>query len=626
MFKIAARLLLVAATLLAANASEAAYNQVFMGYGHACVITTAGALRCWGENDYGQLGDGTTVASATPVDVKGLPGPVVNVALGLAYTCAALADGSAYCWGLNSVGQLGNGEGRIWTLTPPGPVKALAGRVVSLTAGDSHACALLGDGSVQCWGEDASGQFGEGVSFGFTPVTVRNVSGATSIGAGATGTCAVSAGRLSCWPGGATTLCAGGDSVAPFIPVPPPFGSSCAAAIDPAPRVVRDGVLFVAGACVVDQIGAICPASIADISGVAQLASGSNHACALMATGAVKCWGDNSAGQLGDGTVAAHKSPRDVPLLASGVVSLAADGGRTCAVTREGELKCWGDAVHLTPTDFPWPQAGANYQGMWWASPGGSESGWGLDIAHQGDKLFMTWFTFDLDGSPMWLSMPDGAKVREGVYSGALYRTTGPDLHSPTFDPSRVANVEVGSATLAFSDASNGLFTYTVYGITQSKPVTRFVFASPLPRCGAEMPTASLVGMNFTGLWWRATEAGWGLGIAQEGNVLVAIWFAYDESGKGQWLILSRGIGINQSTAAGAPIRTFYGDVHRATKGPPFNAEPWDSSKVVFAPAGYANIMFEGNANGRISYTVDGRTGSKALTRTVFADPASICR
>jgi len=120
--------------------------------------------------------------------------------------------------------------------------------------------------------------------------------------------------------------------------------------------------------------------------------------------------------------------------------------------------------------------AATNYQDLWWASPAGSESGWGVNITHEGDTIFATWFTYDVDKSPMWLVVTAG-KTSPGMYSGTLYRTTGPAFNSVPFNPASVMNTAVGQATFTFADGNNATFAYTVNGVAQNKAITREIFA-----------------------------------------------------------------------------------------------------------------------------------------------------
>ena len=120
--------------------------------------------------------------------------------------------------------------------------------------------------------------------------------------------------------------------------------------------------------------------------------------------------------------------------------------------------------------------AATNYQDLWWASPAGSESGWGVNLTHEGDTIFATWFTYDVDKSPMWLVVT-AVKTSPGMYSGTLYRTTGPAFNSVPFNPANVMSTAVGQATFTFADGNNATFAYTVNGVAQNKAITREIFA-----------------------------------------------------------------------------------------------------------------------------------------------------
>src|SRR5712664_4937581 len=188
----------------------------------------------------------------------------------------------------------------------------------------------------------------------------------------------------------------------------------------------------------------------------------------------------------------------------------------------------------------PLAQMQPSYQGLWWKSPAGSESGWGVNITHQGSILFATWFTYAADGSGMWLVMPslmgtaeyeDSGYYGYGMmftgfrYSGDLYRTTGPAWDSATFDATRVHAEPVGTATFRFSNANNGTFEYALNGISQSKSITRQEF-SRMPAC--ELGGTPGAEPKSQDLWWRSpagSESGWGLNIAHQGDIVFATWF-----------------------------------------------------------------------------------------------------
>jgi len=105
-----------------------------------------------------------------------------------------------------------------------------------------------------------------------------------------------------------------------------------------------------------------------------------------------------------------------------------------------------------------------NYEGVWWNSPPNSESGWGINLTHQGDAIFVSWFTYDVSGQGWWLSMTAN-KTAEGIYSGTLIETAGPAFSADPFDPAKVTRTQVGSGTLTFRDLDSGTFSFTLDGV-----------------------------------------------------------------------------------------------------------------------------------------------------------------
>ncbi|MBX3714730.1 MAG: hypothetical protein KF738_01900 [Burkholderiales bacterium] len=257
-----------------------------------------------------------------------------------------------------------------------------------------------------------------------------------------------------------------------------------------------------------------------------------------------------------------------------------------------------------------------NVQGLWWKSPAGSESGWGVNLTQQGDILFATWFTYDTDGRGLWLVMPAGAKGAGNSWSGTLYRTTGPAFNAVPFNPAQVVATEVGTATFTFTDGDNGTFAWVVNGVSQSKPITRQVFSPTQPACAVGGAAGS--SPNYRALWWTpgGAESGWGLNVDHQGDILFATWFTYDADGRGLWLV------------APALVRTgsgYAGALYRTT-GPAFSANPWNGGAVVATEVGTASLAFADADTGTFTYTYAGVTQSKPITRQAFATPATVCR
>ena len=268
-----------------------------------------------------------------------------------------------------------------------------------------------------------------------------------------------------------------------------------------------------------------------------------------------------------------------------------------------------------TPSSSQPPATSTSYQGLWWASPANSESGWGLNITHQGDILFMTWFTYDTAGNGMWLVMSSGNRTAPGTYSGPLYRTRGPAYNRVPWTGA-VTVEQVGTATFTFSGASNGTFAYTVDGFSQTKAIERQVYSSPVPTClvgGTAGATPS-----YQDLWWASpanSESGWGLNITHQGDILFMTWFTYDTAGNGMWLVMSNG----NRTAPG----TYSGPLYR-TRGPAYNRVPWTGA-VTVEQVGTATFTFSGAGNGTFAYTVDGFSQTKAITRQAYSSPLTAC-
>lgn len=193
-------------------------SQISVGGFQACALLTAGTVKCWGANAHGELGDGTNYDSSVPVAVAGLLGRVEQIASGWDHSCAVLTGGTVKCWGDNDFGQLGDGtDYDSWV-----PVSVIALRQVKqIVAGNGYTCALVADGKVRCWGLDASGQLGDGRHVdAWTPQAVAKITGAVQISAGDTTACALAAGdEVLCWGDGTFGALGNGKSVDSSTPL-----------------------------------------------------------------------------------------------------------------------------------------------------------------------------------------------------------------------------------------------------------------------------------------------------------------------------------------------------------------------------------------------------------------------
>jgi predicted dienelactone hydrolase len=257
-----------------------------------------------------------------------------------------------------------------------------------------------------------------------------------------------------------------------------------------------------------------------------------------------------------------------------------------------------------------------NYGGLWWNAPPGSESGWGIDLAHQGDVIFAAWFTYDETGSALWLVMT-AYKTTDGVYSGTLYRTTGPPYSAFSFDPSLVTRTVVGMGTLTFTGPNDGTFNYTVGGITQTKSITREIYGA-LPTCTFGSQPNLALATNYQDLWWNPSESGWGISLTQQSNIIYAVWFTYDrQQGTPLWVAAT-------ATPTSQP-GVYAGTLYR-TSGPAFSTVPFDPAHVTRMPVGSATFTFADGNNASFAYELFGISQIKNITREVFQDPGTVCQ
>jgi alpha-tubulin suppressor-like RCC1 family protein len=278
-------------------------KSIASGDEHSCALISDGTVMCWGKNEFGQLGDGTTENRDSPVIVQGLA-RVKELTAGWGHTCALTVAGAVRCWGYNQNGELGNG--RTDNSSRPADVSRFSSGATAIAAGDDHTCATTEDGAVLCWGWNASGQLGNGTADSISvPSAVQGLSGkAVAVAAGWGHTCALTAeGGVQCW--GANESGQLGNN------------SAAASAAKPV-RVTGMG------------------------KGAESLTAKGGHSCVRMETGAVMCWGDNTYGQLGDGTAVDRRVPVAVTGLMKNVSAVAAGGNHTCAIVDKGGVMCWG--------------------------------------------------------------------------------------------------------------------------------------------------------------------------------------------------------------------------------------------------------------------------------------------
>lgn len=336
------------------------YSKLSLGQNHSCGITTGGVLKCWGLNSAGQLGDGTVADKYSPTVI--ISSNVTDIAVGTYHGCAINA-GTLQCWGANMYGQLGNGSTST-SLTP----STVGGSIDSVAAGMNHTCAVLSDGSMKCWGHNLYSQIGTGKedvvkTMSLVETAYAEVSQSENHACGLT-----TSGAVRCW--GANSYGQVGDGTqhtrsSPVLIIPNNVAQIATGAYGSC-AVLTNGKLQCWGYNINGRLGdgtsgnfRLRPTDIIG-SGVAKVAMGPDSTCALMTDSSVKCWGSNSTyGKVGNGSTAVQLTPAQV--IAANATQVAVGGTHACAIV-SGTVYCWGDntygqfgtpspSLSLTPTN-----------------------------------------------------------------------------------------------------------------------------------------------------------------------------------------------------------------------------------------------------------------------------------
>ena len=334
---------------------------------HTCVILDDGSVSCWGLNEEGQLGDGTTTDRLTPTQTASLGAGRTAVAItaGEYHTCAILDDGSVSCWGWNSAGQLGDGTSTDRDTPTQTSSLGTDRTAIAIAAGYRHTCAILDDGSVSCWGNNNHGQLGivKANTHRDTPTKISSIGEgrtAVAISAGLAHTCVIlDDGSVSCW--GRNWEVQLGDGTNDDRDTPTQTSSlgtdrtaiAIAAGEVHTCAILDDGSVSCWGAGNGGRLGdgtnsdrntTTQTSSLGAGRTAVAITAGESHTCAILDDGSVSCWGRNWDGRLGDGTTTNRNTPNQTASLGVGrtAVAIAAGDIHTCAILDDGSVSCWG--------------------------------------------------------------------------------------------------------------------------------------------------------------------------------------------------------------------------------------------------------------------------------------------
>jgi alpha-tubulin suppressor-like RCC1 family protein/Tol biopolymer transport system component len=322
---------------------------------HFCALSAAGAVKCFGDGSYGQFGTGPIDGSLGVDTAIGLAPGIVQVVAGGFHSCARSGAGGLQCWGLNTSGELGI-DSTTRRLVPT-QVSGLTSGIAKVAAGNFASCALTTGGAVKCWGANSQSSLGDGTDlFRLTPVDVVGLqSGVRLLVTGNEFGCVITAARRAkCWGANYDGRLGNGETLNSNVPVDVvglgdvdvlglAVGNAHACAL------LQGGAVKCWGS---NEYGQLGDASLVDRRtavdvaglgpGVTAITAGYAHTCAIVANGGLKCWGANTAGQLGDGGTGGRSTPVDVVGLSSGVLAVGAGEQHTCVIVTGGAVKCWG--------------------------------------------------------------------------------------------------------------------------------------------------------------------------------------------------------------------------------------------------------------------------------------------
>jgi alpha-tubulin suppressor-like RCC1 family protein len=334
-----------------------AFVTIDAGLTHTCALTSAGQSWCWGRNAGGQLGDSSAASTTVPVATFQTGGPTFGsvITAGNSHSCSIDTSSAPWCWGYNGDGRIGDGT-FVLRMAPSAVTGGLS--FTTISAGGQHSCGLNSSGQAYCWGSNAYGQIGNNsTSFAYGPTAVQQPVGVTftQIFAADKHTCALaSSGAAYCWGYGGDGAIGHGSLIGPKVPTAVSGGLTFTAVVteyNHSCGLTSGGQAYCWGLNSSSQLGdstttnRTTPVAVQQPGGLtfASLTTGSSDTCGLNGSGQAYCWGNNSNGQLGNGTTTATRVPTAVSQPVGVTFTLVSAGAvHTCALDTVGQTWCFG--------------------------------------------------------------------------------------------------------------------------------------------------------------------------------------------------------------------------------------------------------------------------------------------
>jgi hypothetical protein len=241
-----------------------------------------------------------------------------------------------------------------------------------------------------------------------------------------------------------------------------------------------------------------------------------------------------------------------------------------------------------------------------------TQPGWGLNLVHQGDQIFGTWYTYADDRQVRFLTI-EATRETDHVFRGPVYQVSGIPFSQINGTQAFVSTAEVGQAELRFASGGDLYLIHEIHGMNGGAALAPFVFDSGAPRCYGT--TVSRDGLtNYSDLWWNPAEPGWGLTLAHQGDIIFLLWYTYDEEGRDQW--------ISASQLVRQLDGSYEGVLQRPVSGVPIHQIDGPATEFPVPSVGTARLQFDSGTMGRFEYTTDGISRSKTISRFEFVGSA----